>query len=467
MKNQKSTLKTISFLAFIVFLWTFSINITLAGVPGQPSVITGNTTVCQGSSEAYSVINEPGVTYNWTYSGSGFSISSGQGTNSIQASFSSSATSGTLTVTPSNTSGTGSSRSQMIDVITVPSQPSVITGNSTVCQGSTETFSVIDVSDTDYDWTYSGSGFSITSGQGTHSISASFSSSATAGTLTVTPSNTCGSGSSQTMLINITELPDQPSLISGNMLPCVGTSETYSVTDVTGVDYNWTYSGQGFSITSGQGTHSIVASFSSSATPGTLTVTPSNTCGDGQARVDTILVINETAPDMPSLIIGNFEPCIGASETYFVYSEPNVIYDWTFPPNWTQTGGGNTHSVTVTVGSDSGNISVIPSNHCGIGAARDSVVSPVVCTGIWSQDLPQSVFIYPNPVIDKLNILLDEPESYIISISIFDVSGRKVLEIFSKDNHETKLDLSNLDSGIYHISIVANNYEYSAKFIKK
>jgi len=77
-------------------------------VPAQPSVITGTSPVCQSTGGiAYSVTNVAGVTYAWTYSGIGFSCASGCATNSITANFSGVATSGTLTVTPSNACGNG------------------------------------------------------------------------------------------------------------------------------------------------------------------------------------------------------------------------------------------------------------------------------------------------------------------------------------------------------------------------
>ena len=51
------------------------------------------------------------------------------------------------------------------------------------------------------------------------------------------------------------------------------------LTGATG--YSWTYSGDGFSIVSGDNTNSIIADFSASATAGTLTVTSNNICGNG------------------------------------------------------------------------------------------------------------------------------------------------------------------------------------------
>ena len=90
-------------------------------------------------------------------------------------------------------------------------------------------------------------------------------------------------GSSWNQLIS--SIPTQPTSITGTNNACKGqTGVSYSVTNVSGVSYNWTYSGTGVTIASGQGTNAITADFSGTATNGTLTVTPSNACGTGTAQ---------------------------------------------------------------------------------------------------------------------------------------------------------------------------------------
>ncbi len=262
------------------------ITLTTNPLPAQPSAITGTATVCQGaSSVSYSVTNVSGVSYAWTYSGIGLSGISAT-TNSISATFSASATSGTLTVTPSNTCGNGTAQTFAITVNSVPAQPSVITGTSPVCQGNTSVaYSVTNVAGVTYGWSYGGTGFTQASGTNTNAITANFSGAATSGTLTLTPSNTCGNGTTQTYAITINGVPAQASAITGTALACQSSNGVaYSVTNVTGVTYTWTYSGTGFSIASGSTTNSITANFSASATSGTLTVTPSNACGNGTAQ---------------------------------------------------------------------------------------------------------------------------------------------------------------------------------------
>ena len=88
-------------------------------------------------------------------------------------------------------------------------------------------------------------------------------------------------------------------------------------------------------------------------------------------------------PAQPGTITGNTTPCQGSSQTYSVTNVSGVTYNWTFPNDWVQTGGGTTNSITVTVGSVSGNVQVTPSNACGNGTPRTlgiNVSSPIVPT---------------------------------------------------------------------------------------
>ncbi|RYE22202.1 MAG: hypothetical protein EOP51_13830, partial [Sphingobacteriales bacterium] len=69
--------------------------------PAQPSVITGTTPVSVPSlGVAYSVTNVPGVTYTWSYGGTGATINN-NGNNAITIDFAAGATGGTLSVVAS------------------------------------------------------------------------------------------------------------------------------------------------------------------------------------------------------------------------------------------------------------------------------------------------------------------------------------------------------------------------------
>ncbi|MEK7705014.1 MAG: EGF domain-containing protein [Myxococcota bacterium] len=256
-------------------------------VPAQPSVIAGDATLCAGTSGVnYAVDDVPGVSYAWSYDGTGVSILSGQATSSISVGYAANATSGSWSVTPSNLYGDGASRTLAVSVTGVPAQPSVVTGSASVCAGDGGVgYGVTDVPGVSYAWSYDGTGASLVSGQGTNSIAVDYASDATAGSWTVTPSNSCGDGSTRSLAVVVVTVPAQPNSISGSASVFSGTSGVaYAVTDVPGVSYAWSYSGSGASVTSGQGTHGISASYALNATSGMWTVTPSGACGDGVAR---------------------------------------------------------------------------------------------------------------------------------------------------------------------------------------
>jgi len=74
-------------------------------------------------------------------------------------------------------------------------------------------------------------------------------------------------------------------------------------------------------------------------------------------------------PSPPGTITGNQNQCAG--NTSQVYSVVPVVgatsYDWFIPTDWTITSGAGTNAITVTVGSNSGNINVNAINSCGTG----------------------------------------------------------------------------------------------------
>jgi len=170
------------------------------------------------------------------------------------------------------------------------STPGAITGNQTPCQNATGiTYSITSVTGaTGYNWTVP-TGASVATGQGTTSITVNFGTAD--GSVCVTAYNACGASSASCTAITLSSVPAQPSVITGTTPVCQGNNGVaYSVTNVGGVTYTWTYSGTGYTQASGGTTNAITANFSAAATSGTLTVTPSNACGDGTARTFAITV---------------------------------------------------------------------------------------------------------------------------------------------------------------------------------
>jgi hypothetical protein len=345
-----------------------SLAVTTQAVPAQPSLIGGNDAPCQGTTGlSYSVTNVAGVTYTWSVP-TGWSITAGQGTNSITVTAGTIA--GNIDVVPSNVCGNGTSQSLAVTTQAVPVQPSLISGNNAPCQGTTGlSYSVTNVAGVTYTWSVPAD-WTITAGQGTNSITVT--AGTMAGNIDVVPSNLCGNGSAQSLAVTTQTVPAQPSLISGNNAPCQGTTGlSYSVTNVAGVTYTWSVP-TGWSITAGQGTSSITVTAGTIA--GNIDVVPSNVCGNGTAQ--SLAVTTQTVPAQPSAITGNNNPCQGITGlTYSVTNVAGVTYTWTVPADWTITAGQGTNSITVTAGTVAGNIDVVPSNVCGNGNAQSLAVT--------------------------------------------------------------------------------------------
>ena len=133
----------------------------------------------------------------------------------------------------------------------------------------------------------------------------------------------------------------QPSVISGtNPLPCGGGTETYSVTNVPGVTYVWSFSGTG--TISGTG-NSITLTTS---TAGTLTVTPTADCEGPPRTLD--ITIQPLTPGTASLTNSTF--CgTGSTQLSLFGSVGNI--QWQQSTNggttWTDIPGAITNPYTV------------------------------------------------------------------------------------------------------------------------
>jgi hypothetical protein len=160
--------------------------------------------------------------------------------------------------------------------------------------------------------------------------------------------------------------PLTPGAVSGSAAPCIGSSLTYSVPNVSGVTYAWQFP-TGWVITGGATTNAVTVTVGN--TMGVVLVTATNGWGSSPAQY-MIVMPNSNPPAQPGVISGPVAPLEGTLVTYSVVDDPGVSYGWSFPSGWVQSSGGTTHSVIVSVGYGSGNVQVIPSTPCGSGSAR-------------------------------------------------------------------------------------------------
>ena len=76
------------------------------------------------------------------------------------------------------------------------------------------------------------------------------------------------------------------------------------------------------------------------------------------------------------------------------------------------------------------------------------------------------ISVYPNPASDILNISLGKNIDNIRSITLYDLNGKLITQVNEDDNeHNAKLNVSSLNSGIYVLKVETDNNQYNQKVI--
>ncbi|RRO20858.1 T9SS type A sorting domain-containing protein, partial [Flavobacteriaceae bacterium 14752] len=77
------------------------------------------------------------------------------------------------------------------------------------------------------------------------------------------------------------------------------------------------------------------------------------------------------------------------------------------------------------------------------------------------------ISIYPNPANDVLNINLGQNSSQIENFTLFDLNGRQIYQKQFEDNQtqENQIDVSQLSSGVYLLTVKTQNTQYNQKVI--
>lgn len=318
-------------------------------IPGTPGPISGSATVCESVAGNYSVAAVSGATsYTWSLP-SGWTGTS----TSTSISATSGVTSGNITVTANNGCGSSSAQSISVTVNPLPATPGNITGSTTICEGSTNNYSISPVVNaTSYTWIFP-SMWAGASNADTVSANAGVS-----GIIQVTANNSCGSSVAQNLSVTVNTIPASPGAISGDTIVCLGSSALFSVSSVSGAaDYTWI-------LPSGWNGSSTTNSISVNAVSGSgvISITANNSCGSSASQ--SINVTTDTVPDKPSSLVGDLVVCNGSTINYTASTVSGASdYQWTLPSGWTLLNNG--FSVNVIAGSLSGVVAVAAGNTCG------------------------------------------------------------------------------------------------------
>jgi hypothetical protein len=87
---------------------------------------------------------------------------------------------------------------------------------------------------------------------------------------------------------------------------------------------------------------------------------------------------------------------------------------------------------------------------------------PGTTVSVIENDMSQ-IRMYPNPVIDELNI---DGLSGDETIQLFDITG-KLLRSFENYNSTCRLNLKTLDDGVYFVQTISENTNRTYKIVKR
>jgi len=254
--------------------------------------------------------------------------------------------------------------------------------------------------------------------------------------------------------VTVNDVPAQPSVITGNDTPCEGTSQIYSVSDVSGITYNWNFP-SGWTQTAGGTTHESTADVGTIG--GNISVTPENSCGLG------------TPSTLP--VIVNALPVVsisGLNTFYCEYNSPVTMVG--VPSGGVFSGPGVAGSVFSPSVAGVGTWSVVYTYTDGNGCTNDEtiIVDVDVCTSVGSVE-SGILTVYPNPVTDMFTVEIQALSNSDFHWTLVDMKGKTIMSgsesLLSGQNFIT-IETKHLASGMYMLQSSINGEMIHTKIIK-
>jgi gliding motility-associated-like protein len=293
------------------------VTISAPSVPPASASATPNP-ICPGTPSSLSVIGGAlgtGGVWKW-YSGScgGTLVGTGSPLSVSPASTT------TYYVYAADACAVTSCASVVVTVSGTTPAPGLPIGPAAGCSGASQIFTTTGTPGaTSYTWT-APAGYVIVSGQGTSSVTISLG--PASGNICVKAIGPCGTSPQSCKPVTVTPVPPVPASITGTSPVCPG-SENYSIGNVAGATgYTWSVSGAGGSISSGQGTTAIIASWPVSGT-GIVSVTANNGCGSSSVATYTVQV-----NPLPVISVSSAPPAVCAGSSALLTASGGVSYTW-------------------------------------------------------------------------------------------------------------------------------------------
>lgn len=214
-----------------------------------------------------------------------------------------------------------------------------------------------------------------------------------------------------------------------------------------------------------QGANLFSGSTSGSGKTATLNVLNQSVYGSARIRF-TIQAMCGVKQYIKNFTVGKPNTTAGINGGTLVYSGSQVVYsispvsgatsyNWQLPSGWSGGGNGLSNSITATVGSTSGNVTVIPVNSCGQGQPVILYVTVTSC------QYCREYTLSPNPANEYLSIIPEDPKFgnkelfHLKEYQIFDMNG-KLLQSSSTDMMiaPDQIKVADLPKGLYLVYLI-------------
>ncbi|WP_143959363.1 YCF48-related protein [Litoribacter populi] len=338
----------------------------------------------------------------------------------------------------------------------VPESPVVIFGESNICV-SQQAYSIQGTTEpgVTYEWRVDGG--TILEGQGGTRIVVRWDNPGRHAVM-VRGQNNCGNSATRAMEVAVSSEPGQVNEIIGSGSVCINTFETYELDSLVGTEYFWETNGG--IIREGQGTGRISVEWTN-LNEYSLKVSPINPCGAGSSVSKSIKINRE--PDMPDEIRGAAMTGLGMEEEYEVDAIADMSYQWQVEgPGQIQSGQGTSKIKVKWLEEGDFTISVIPTNSCGTGEARQKAIRVDFITSV-ERATDQDWKLFPNPSTGNVQIDFNGI-SDVRKIEVINSTGQKVREIYLSSPQQ-HLQLQNLPKGLFSVRLIGRTQEFNKKLV--
>jgi plastocyanin len=163
--------------------------------------------------------------------------------------------------------------------------------------------------------------------------------------------------------------------------------------------------------------------------------------------------------DDVNFVLSSFHDAVEVSQTVWNANGITPIIGFSVP-----FGGGNVSPAQLTPGVHY----YVCENHASLGMKGQIIVQSV--TGLNDPNVENSISVYPNPVVDHLNIQIDFPQSGSFEVTLFDTQGKIVKLIVPRTivtgTFSQSIDLSNkMTPGIYFVKIIVGDLNTYRKIV--